>query len=242
MTSSNGNIFRVTGHLWGEFTGLRWIPRTKASDAELWYFLWCKRLSKHSRGWWFETLSHPLWRHRNGCRISVGSMVEKRGRVITVSHCMNMFFMYVYILHSNVYCIYELHKNANMIVLGNRWIYFVENMCCICGMHVRYELTIIFVLLLLEKWGSDHATSLHMWRQLRLAHRISGTEVLGFILSPLYHSDVIMTMMASQITSLTVVYSIAYWDADQRKHQSSASLTFVRGIHRDRWIPRTKGQ
>ena len=40
MTSSNGNIFRVTGPLRGEFTGLRWIPRTKASDAELWYFLW----------------------------------------------------------------------------------------------------------------------------------------------------------------------------------------------------------
>ena len=35
MTSSNGNIFRVTGHLCGEFTGPRWIPRTKASDAEL---------------------------------------------------------------------------------------------------------------------------------------------------------------------------------------------------------------
>ena len=32
MTSSNGNIFRVTGHLCGEFTGLRWIPRTKASN------------------------------------------------------------------------------------------------------------------------------------------------------------------------------------------------------------------
>ena len=40
MTSSNGKIFRVTGHLCGEFTGLRWIPRTKASDAELWCFLW----------------------------------------------------------------------------------------------------------------------------------------------------------------------------------------------------------
>ena len=38
MTSSNGNIFRVTGHLCGEFTGPRWIPRTKASDAELWFF------------------------------------------------------------------------------------------------------------------------------------------------------------------------------------------------------------
>ena len=35
MTSSNGNIFRVTGHLCGDFTGPRWIPRTKVSDAEL---------------------------------------------------------------------------------------------------------------------------------------------------------------------------------------------------------------
>ena len=40
MTSSNVNIFRVTGHLCGEFTGPRWIPYTKASDAELWCLLW----------------------------------------------------------------------------------------------------------------------------------------------------------------------------------------------------------
>ena len=33
MTSSNQNIFSVSGHLCGEFTGNRWIPRTKASDA-----------------------------------------------------------------------------------------------------------------------------------------------------------------------------------------------------------------
>ena len=39
MTSSNENIFRVTGHLCGEFTGHRWTPRTKASDAELDFFL-----------------------------------------------------------------------------------------------------------------------------------------------------------------------------------------------------------
>ena len=36
----------------------------------------------------------------------------------------------------------------------------------------------------------------------------------------------------SQITSLTIVYSAVYSDADQRKHQSSASLAFVPGIHR----------
>ena len=40
MTSSNRNIFRVTGPLCGELTGHRWIPLTKASDAELWCFLW----------------------------------------------------------------------------------------------------------------------------------------------------------------------------------------------------------
>ena len=40
MTSSNGKNFRFTGHLCEEFTGHRWIPRTKASDAELWCFLW----------------------------------------------------------------------------------------------------------------------------------------------------------------------------------------------------------
>ena len=40
MTSSNGNIFRVTGLFCGEFTGHRWIPLTKASDAGLWCFLW----------------------------------------------------------------------------------------------------------------------------------------------------------------------------------------------------------
>ena len=41
-----------------------------------------------------------------------------------------------------------------------------------------------------------------------------------------------MDAMASQITSLTIVYSLVYSGADQRKHQSSASLAFVRGIHR----------
>ena len=40
MTSSNGNIFRVTGSLCWEFTNHRWILRTKESDAELWCFLW----------------------------------------------------------------------------------------------------------------------------------------------------------------------------------------------------------
>ena len=46
-----------------------------------------------------------------------------------------------------------------------------------------------------------------------------------------YYGDVIMGAMASQITSLTIVYSTVYSGADQGKHQSSASLVFVREIH-----------
>ena len=47
-----------------------------------------------------------------------------------------------------------------------------------------------------------------------------------------HYDGVIMGVMASQITSLTIVYSSVFSGADQRKHQSSASLAFVRGIHR----------
>ena len=57
-----------------------------------------------------------------------------------------------------------------------------------------------------------------------------------------HYIDVIMITVASQNTNLMVIYWIVYSGADQRKHQSSASLAFVRGNHRDRWIPRTKGQ
>ena len=47
-----------------------------------------------------------------------------------------------------------------------------------------------------------------------------------------HYSDVIMGAMASQITSVTIVYSTVYSGAGPRKHQSSSSLAFVRGIHR----------
>ena len=58
----------------------------------------------------------------------------------------------------------------------------------------------------------------------------SGTLVAFSACTRFY--DVIVSPMASQITSLTIVYSTVYSDADQRKHQSSASLALVRGIHR----------
>ena len=48
----------------------------------------------------------------------------------------------------------------------------------------------------------------------------------------IHYNDVIMGTIAYQITSLTIVYRTVYSDANQSEHQSSASLAFVRGIHR----------
>ena len=74
------------------------------------------------------------------------------------------------------------------------------------------------------------------------------TENLRFVMMPTMSSwvapqfviahyiDVIMGAIASQITSLTIVYSTVYWVVDQRKRQSSASLAFVR------WNPRVTGE
>ena len=57
--------------------------------------------------------------------------------------------------------------------------------------------------------------------------------IVQFIVtSTLHYNDVTMSAMASQITSLTTVYSTVYSGTNQRKHQSSASLAFVIGIHR----------
>ena len=62
MTSSNGNIFLVTGHLCGEFADQRPVTR----NFDIFFDLHPnKLLSKQLWGWWFETPSCPSWRHRN---------------------------------------------------------------------------------------------------------------------------------------------------------------------------------
>ena len=61
MTPSNGNFSRITGPLCGEFAGHWWIPRTKASDAELWCFLWS---TTWINGWINNRETGDLRRHR----------------------------------------------------------------------------------------------------------------------------------------------------------------------------------
>ena len=71
--------------------------------------------------------------------------------------------------------------------------------------------------------------NMHNCRQ----HTAADSGVVNVLHVLKYHyNDVIMCAMASQITSLTIVYSTVYSGTDQRKHQSFAPLAFVRGIHR----------
>ena len=68
MTSSNGNIFRVTGPLCGNspVTGEFPAQRPVTRSFEVFFELRLnKRLSKQSWGWWFEKSSHLSWRHSN---------------------------------------------------------------------------------------------------------------------------------------------------------------------------------
>ena len=105
------------------------------------------------------------------------------------------------------------------------------------------------ITLSLYKWF-NHFNSLHFsslrcdsFHNFRRCYLDQNAETKVYRAVSFFHYiDVIMTTMASQINRLTVVYSTVYSDADQIEHHSSTSLAFVWGIHRDRWIPRTKGQ
>ena len=78
-------------------------------------------------------------------------------------------------------------------------------------------------------WLGEHTSTEKLWSK-ELLWKLE--TVSGILISCFHYDDVIMTMLASQITSLTVVYSIVYSGVNQGKHQSSASLAFVREIHR----------
>ena len=174
MASSNGNIFRVTDPLWGESTGHRWIPITKANDAEgsdVFFNLRLNtRLSKQSRCRWFETQLRSLWRL---CNLPVLLLV------------LNGCVLNIYIVYVDFIQFWRL-----VTIIWCRCYFKCNDFRCY--------------------WKHTHC------------------------------NDVIMSAMASQITSVSTVCATICSGADQRKYQSSASLTFVRGIHR--WILCTNRQ
>ena len=110
--------------------------------------------------------------------------------------------------------------------------------CGLCGlskMHRRVIKRYCMHFSTWEKMDFSIATWLDKLFILSSLFRLTETKTISKpqIAQPKAHyDDVIMTMLASQISSLPVVCSIVYSDVNQRKHQSSASLAFVREIHR----------
>ena len=86
MTSLNGNIFHVTGPLWGESTGHQWIPLAKPVTQNFDIFIdLClnKVVSKQSRRWSFEMPFRSLWRHCDGAAaVAFDSYVARKRAAI----------------------------------------------------------------------------------------------------------------------------------------------------------------
>ena len=107
-----------------------------------------------------------------------------------------------------------------------------------CGIDLYHLQNIMLIAVII--CSLIHKTHIIQFQLLRIIASKTNVFCLGFIwlLALLlcnnilnHYSNVIMGTMASQITSLTIVYSTVYSDVDQRKHQISASLIFVRGFH-----------
>ena len=80
------------------------------------------------------------------------------------------------------------------------------------------------------KYPYKYIQGLALWRMLMTGVKLCCKFAMSFLYC--HYNDVIMSGMASQITSLTIVYSTFYSGVDQIKHQSPASLAFVWRIHR----------
>ena len=104
MTSSNRNIFHVTGHLCGEYTGSRWIPPKRPMTRSFDVFfdlLLNKPLSKQSWGWRFETTSRPLWRHSSVIHSSLVCIMKSIPNVFNAAKALH-YWLFVREIHRSL--------------------------------------------------------------------------------------------------------------------------------------------
>ena len=95
----------------------------------------------------------------------------------------------------------------------------------------------IRTLMLYKNVHVSHAYNVHLQLYVFSKNNLSVTDLCGYDIPHWFsimthYNDVIMSAMGSEITGVSIVYSLVCSGADQRKHQSSASLAFGRGIHR----------
>ena len=114
-------------------------------------------------------------------------------------------------------------NTALMIKIPRHWYHIFHDFC----LYYIHSQNHIFCSAFLETLITYEYYSLNSY-----CKTVTDVVSFGALVTYTHYSDVIMSVIASQITSLTIIYSTVYSDTDQRKHQSSAALSFVRGIHR----------
>ena len=127
MTSSNGNIFRVSGFLWGEFTGDRWIPpqRPSTRSFDIVFDLYMnKRLGKQSWGWWVETPSRIMYHYNDLTRSCQPFwMMYQITKYVHVTSCHGNAIdcmAHTYIIYIYVCTLYRAVKTLDITMGGRR--------------------------------------------------------------------------------------------------------------------------
>ena len=154
--TSNGNIFRVTGHLCGEFTGEFPAQRPVTRSFGVFFELRLnKRLSKQLRGWWFETLPSPLWRHCNDkCYVHTSNCQVACG-IITASsidsiYCVAGFWIIFHMLRDSADWIYLYNIKPFFFIVKH--VYIIEWYSCqlfwntfeiACFVQVRVDIIVV---------------------------------------------------------------------------------------------------
>ena len=138
-------------------------------------------------------------------------MIRFHHGLVKVTYVFDDWFQCVNVV--SLFCDKHIHSKTSPMMLN--WLYWT---CCgVCDFIGNTQIQFL--------------NCIFFAKTLPLAREIRNNLITDKDKIP-HYCDVTMDRIASQITSLAIVYSIVYSDADQRKHQSSASLAFVRGIHR----------
>ena len=140
MTSSNGNIFRVTGPLCGEFTGPGEFPtqRPVTRSFDVFFDLRLnKRLSKQPWGWWFETPSWSLWRQRNVDTLVKNNTSIYAGHLWRITSTFRCAWPFFYLPRSTYRPIAQIPERTSLISHNapfcNRNMHMCTTKLCIVG-------------------------------------------------------------------------------------------------------------
>ena len=174
ITSWNGNILRVAGHLCWEFKGHRWIPFFLLRLSE--------RLSKQSWGWWFETPSHPLWRHCNDASMHFKKThsysIEENSNCFINRIWRNTFTVRIFLLfvvvnfQSNFTSIYFRVTSLVLTQSSHDWHNVIE---ATCNMNELYESNNNRIDDLVQKYSISIANALKIfpsWNHSLLTHTL----------------------------------------------------------------------